>query len=135
MAWIFTDECDSLLFSCLDAVARNEEFPIEDAFFVEPGENEATWHRRPKTCGSCSSTISRDMFMGLLVYCLHFARLDLLDAFWNFGWKHWWKMGMEYKEPTEFQLGPFLLYLPNNRVWFTPGLIALLACLRAHLRG
>lgn len=127
--WIHTDECDSLLFSCLYAVATNKEFPVELAFWDE------LWHRRPEPCGECSSTISRDMFMGLFAYCLHFRRIDILDEISAYGWKHCWKMGIETKAPTEVRIGPVVFHLPNNRVWFTPGLVALLQQLRTHLRG
>jgi hypothetical protein len=81
------------------------------------------------------------MQMGLLVYCLHFRRLDFLDDLWRYGWKNNWKMGIETKPAEEITvpwLSQKLEWYPkirNNRTYYTPGLIVLLAALRAHLRG
>jgi len=136
MAWVLTTECDSLLFSCLDAVGRDEQFDIARARL-----RSGMWLRRPAGCGSCSSTTSRDMQMGLLVYCLHFKRLDILDALWSYGWKHNWRMGIETKPAEEVEvpvLSKLLGWYPRirtNRVYYTPGLIVLLGAIRAHLRG
>lgn len=127
--WVNSDECDSLLFSCLYAIGANTPFPVEEAYW------DGLWHRRPKGAGCCSSTISRDMFMGLLAYCLHFKRLDVLDQLWSDAKRLRGKMGIETKPPTPFTLGPFTVNLPNNRVWWTPGMFALVGQLRAHLLG
>lgn len=113
--WILTDKCDSLLFSCLQAVALEEQFDIDAAFF------NGLWHRRPAKYGKCSSTISRDMFLGLFAYCLHFGRLDILDKLWKSAWSRGWKMGIETKKW-------------NNRVYMTPTMMVLLYQLRRYLR-
>lgn len=122
--WLLTDECDSLLWSCLQAVVLNQPFEVERAYW------DSKWHRKPAIFGDCSSTISRDMFLGLFCYCLHFRRLDILDEIWHYGWAHNWKMGQETKYYEKFGFK-----IPDNRTWFTPGMISLLAQLRAHLRG
>ena len=111
MAWVLTDECDSLLFSCLDAVGRGQPFDI-----CQARVGKGLWLRRPAGCGPCSSTTSRDMQMGLLVYFLHFKRADLLRELADRCMHSFGKMGTETK-PWE------------NRVYYTPGLfVLLLAC-------
>lgn len=106
------------------------EFPLEQAE-VEPGK----WLRRPACCGECSSTTSRDMQMGLLLYSVWFGRSDLLQRLWRYGWRHLWKMGDETR--TEELQMPILgtIRIRNNRTWYTPGLVVLLAACLAHTRG
>ena len=129
----FCNSGDGLLFACLQAVATDREFQIED-YMHEDGQV----FRNPAMAtgvhelGSRESTISRDMFMGLFCYCLHFKRLDILENVWAYGWKHGWKMGTENRRIQVPILGSIL---GDTRVWFTPGLIILLASIIAHLRG
>lgn len=118
----FRNSGDGLLFACLQAVATGRDFAVEE-YIYESGQV----FRNPdmaqgRLLGPRESTISRDMFMGLFCYCLHFHRLDILEKIWSYGWKHFWKMGRENRKL-------------DNRTWFTPGLVQLLAALIAHLRG
>lgn len=89
--WSYPESCDGLLFSSLDAVARGTEIDITAAE-GEPGQ----WFRNPgQACypqGSASD-ISRDMLLGLMVYSVHFHRLDILENLWTYGQDHNWKMG------------------------------------------
>jgi hypothetical protein len=114
--WEATDGgCDSLLWASLSAVAHNREFNVEAA-----RQPDGSWLRRPE--GNCSSTISRDMLIGLMTYGLHFNRLDLMSDLYEYGRANDWKMGKETK--------PF-----ENRTIMTPNLINLLARIVKHLGG
>lgn len=114
------DSCDSILFASLSAIARDREFDIEEA-----RDENGMWHRRPAM--DChlqpnGSTISRDMFVGIFAYILHFRRLDLAQQIWNYGIDHNWKMGIETRDL-------------DNRTIFTPSTIGLLARIIRHLGG
>jgi hypothetical protein len=131
----FRSSGDGLLFACLQAVATDKDFAIEE-YIREDGQvfrNPAMAAGTHKL-GPRESTISRDMFTGLLCYCLHFKRLDILETVWSYGWKHFWKMGQE-NQIIQIPVWKWTLRIRNNRVYFTPGLIILLAALIAHLRG
>lgn len=112
---------DGLLFACLSAVAHGKEFDVEAAM-DEPGH----WYRNPgminRPLQPGESTISRDMFVGLFAYILHFKRLDLAEQIWDWGEAHSWKMGDETK-------------FPETRVYLTPDKISLLAKIIKHLGG
>lgn len=88
----WTDEsCDGLLFSALTAVGRDEPIDIEAAQGA-PGQ----WFRNPgHGCYpvNAASDVSRDMILGLMVYSVHFQRLDLLQDLWSYGQTHRWVMG------------------------------------------
>ena len=112
-------DCDSLLFASLSAVAHNQQFDIEAARAPD-----GQWFRVPvdqfPSLG-CSSTISRDMLMGVMVYALHFKRLDLIQDLGQYGRDHNWKMGTDSKL--------------DNRTFFTPSTIALLYRIEHYLGG
>lgn len=112
---------DGLLFACLSAVALNREFAVELA-----RNPDGQWFRNPGAVlaplEQGHSTISRDMFTGLFMYILHFQRLDLAEQIWEYGEARGWKMG---EETREF----------DNRVYFTPTMISLLARIIHHLGG
>jgi len=115
--FIYTDHCDSLLFSALNAVACNERIDIRDAE-GEPGE----WFRRPaKDCfpDHSKSTISRDMLLGVILYAVHFNEPDILDDLWEYGSSNNWVMGEGLLD----------------RTLFTPTMIAILAEARYKLSG
>ena len=115
--FISTEYCDSLLFSALNAVARNERIDIEDAQ-GEPGQ----WFRRPsKDCfpENSKSTISRDMLLGVILYAVHFSEPDILDDLWEYGEANNWVMGEGV----------------IDRTLFSPTMIALLAEARYKLSG
>lgn len=66
--------------------------------------------------------------MGLLVYFLHFRRADLLAELVHRCMHSFGKMGTETKR-VSVKVGPFSFTVPENRVYYTPGLfILLLAC-------
>jgi len=110
--------CDSLLFSGLYAVggATVNMDAARDA--------EGRWHRRSLNQPPCypegsKSTISRDMFLGLLWYIWEYQRLDLAEALFAYGEAHDWVMG-------EGDI---------SRIYFTPGLQATLAEIIFRLGG
>lgn len=111
---------DGLLFASLSAVAVNREFDVESA-----RDEYGQWYRKPvdvfRTSPN-SSTISRDMFMGLFVYALHFRRLDILQDVARYGRENGWVMGQEDK-------------LFETRVIFTPATRSLLGQIIQHLGG
>jgi hypothetical protein len=118
----FRNSGDGLLFSSLQAVATGKPLDIREYM-----GSDGRVYRNPdmaqgKLPGPKGSTISRDMFMGLFCYCLHFGRADILEKVASYGWRHGWKMGQENRKL-------------DNRTWFTPGLILLLYAILAHLRG
>lgn len=93
--FIYTHECDSLLFSALLASATRSPIEMESAE-LEPGR----FVRRPLDYPSCydevegtGSDISRDMITGVIVYSYFHDRLDLLERIWAYGEQHGWKMG------------------------------------------
>jgi hypothetical protein len=133
----FRSSGDGLLFACLQSVATGRDFDIAEYItaggqvFRNPAMAAGTHKLGPR-----ESTISRDMFMGLFCYCLHFGRADILQKVWSYGWRHGWRMGVENRVVSVPIPGTsWAVRIKDNRTWFTPGLILLLAALRAHLRG
>lgn len=86
--FVFSGECDSILFSCLMAIDPNVKFDIKAAFDSSTG----MWHRRPcsKPCypAHSKSTISRDMFIGILYYAYFKQRLDILEQVISYALSH-----------------------------------------------
>ena len=119
----FGSSGDGLLFACLLAVGQNRPFDVDAAISpdgqVFRNPEFATGNRQ---LGPRESTISRDMFMGLFIYCLHFGRIDILRKVICYGWKHVWKMGTENRKI-------------DTRTVFTPGLILLVYAILFHLTG
>lgn len=116
--FVMSEACDSLLFSGLYGAAGG--VVSIDAARDEKG----AWHRRPLALGECfgdgsKSTISRDMFLGLLWYILEYQRLDLAEELFAYGLEHDWVMGEG----------------DVSRIYFTPGLQATLAELIYKLGG
>lgn len=118
--WAYPKDCDGLLFSALQGVAEDREFDIEAA-----RDPDGAWHRRPLEYGPCYQSgsgeggeISRDMFQGLFIYCLHFQRLDILEGVWTYGYIHNWQMG-----------------IGDSRTVLTPAGIGRLARIIRHLGG
>jgi hypothetical protein len=132
----FRSSGDGLLFACLQSVATGRDFDISEYMhengqvFRNPAMAAGTHKLGPR-----ESTISRDMFVGLFCYCLHFGRADILEKVAAYGWKHNWKMGQENRRFEFTLLGRKFSVLGDNRVWFTPGLILLFYALLASLRG
>lgn len=117
--FVMSGDCDSLLFSSLNAIGRNEEFNIQAAE-IEPGK----WYRNQRKDG-CDSSISRDMLMGVMAYSLYFKRLDIAQDLWHYGEAHNWKMGYTDSGNLEFEA----------RTIMSPGQVALLAQVIHHLGG
>jgi hypothetical protein len=83
--WIKETKCDGLLFNSLYSVAGGKSDP--SLARGEPG----VWYRHwMKDCypKESASTISRDMFMGLLIWLWHNKRKDLLDEIIDYGENH-----------------------------------------------
>lgn len=109
---------DGLLFGCLGAIGFNKQFSVEDA-----RDMDYSWHRNPdRVLNPGYSQISRDMFMGLLFYILHFKRRDLAEQLWAYGKGHGWVMGRTVN------------FLDNSNIW-TPGMVGLLALIIEKLGG
>jgi hypothetical protein len=93
--FVESGECDSLLHTSLYSIA-NPNVNIEAA-----QESRGVWLRRPvdKPCYAngqdlgASSTISRDMLVGLYWHIWYYKRLDLAEGLWAYGSDHTWKMG------------------------------------------
>ena len=115
-------ECDSTLFSglvgCDPKVAVNLEAAIDLT---------GAWTRRPvdaRGCDTCypqhsKSSISRDMFVGVLWYIWHNKRLDLAEDIYAYGEKNSWIMGKG----------------AASRIVFSPGLRSILAEIIYRLGG
>lgn len=124
--FIYTNECDSLLFSALEA-----SVPGLGPINIEAAANPDTpgiWYRRPISTGSCydsdpigGSDISRDMLIGLITYANAHHRLDIVEGLWQYGSTHLWKMGRDHAV--------------DSRTILTPNLIGLLARVIEHLGG
>ncbi len=112
------EHCDSLLFSGLYGVGGGS---MNIAAARDP---EGRWYRRSLNQPSCypegsKSSISRDMFMGLLWYMWEYRRLDLAEDLFAYGESHDWVMG-------EGDI---------SRIYFTPGLQATLAEMITKMGG
>jgi hypothetical protein len=119
--FIYTDKCDSLLFSSLLSAVG---VPGIDVVAAEaaPGR----WWRRPASLPECysvgesRSTISRDMLLGVLWWAWEKKRLDVLDRLFQFGESRDWVMGDDS--------------IQGGHTVFTP-LLPLLARMRHRLGG
>lgn len=90
--FIGSKRCDSLLWTSLVGLDSRVDVAIEAA----RAENDQ-WFRRPgKDCyksGESKSTISRDMFTGLILHGVVHERLDLLQRIWDYAEEHKYIMG------------------------------------------
>lgn len=106
--FIFTDKCDSLLFSSLAATNAKVSFDVTSAE-LNPGQ----WLRRPKAYSECfaagesKSTISRDMLLGLYWYIWSHKRLDLALDLYKYATAHNLVMGQG--DPAATVLSPIML--------------------------
>lgn len=114
--FIYADECDSLLFTSLAAIAL-------DAVDIRAArEDNGRWHRRPaKDCypEHSKSTISRDMLLGVMWYAYYHRDLELVESMWSYGSARSWIMGDGLR----------------SRTLFTPALVSTLAQLIYKLGG
>lgn len=91
--FVYTDRCDSLLFSALLGCATN------DVILSAAQSNNGAWLRRPANYPECfkagqsKSTISRDMLLGVAWYCHVNRRLDLSEQIIKYALRHALKMG------------------------------------------
>lgn len=89
--FIDTHHCDALLFSGLVGCVPGIRIDIEAAF------DGKLWHRRPieKSCfpDHSKSTISRDMFVGLALFCYFNDRSDIATNVVKYALTHWLIMG------------------------------------------
>lgn len=113
--FILHEECDSLLFTGLLSAVQ----PISTDITSAKNENNQ-WFRRPitKPCNSLS-TISRDMFIGLMWYIWRHKQLDLANQIFDYGRDNKWVMGQG----------------DISRTFFTPNMQATLAQLIYKLGG
>lgn len=106
--FIYTDECDSLLFSGLLGCVPNVTVNIDAAF----DKDSQMWRRRPIDLPECypnhsKSTISRDMLLGLAYYAYFNKRLDISEQVINYALTHWGVMGKG--DITRINIMPALL--------------------------
>lgn len=91
--FVYTDECDSLLFSGLLGAAG---VPVT---LTKAEHIQGYWLRRPAdypecfATGASGSTISRDMLLGVMWWAWRVRRADVLQRLWDYGEKHSWRMG------------------------------------------
>ena len=119
------EHCDSLLFSGLLGSVPGVKMDLTAA------RNEAgQWFRRPLdypeclSCGGSSSTISKDMTVGLAWYAYTNKRLDICEEFISYALRHFFVIGTANTIKTK--LGTCLL---------TPGLLATFAEISYRLGG
>lgn len=93
--WTDTDECDALLFNSLRGTA-GVPLAVEQA---EDPEHPGRWYRRPISLPECyasgasTSTISRDMLIGLYWYAWNSGNSRIVADLWNYGASRDWFMG------------------------------------------
>lgn len=91
--WAETDHCDALLWASLRA-ASGVPALVEDAE-ASPGE----WRRRPTSLPECyasggsTSTISRDMLVGVMWWAWTARRADIVREMWEYAVEHGGRMG------------------------------------------
>lgn len=115
-AGFVNDDCDALLFSSLAAVGG---YPVD---LTAARNDDGQWFRTTsKDCypDRSSSSISRDMLLGVIMYAYAARDLDMVERLYAYGDSHNWVMGTG------------LL----NRTLFTPQLIATLAQVIFKLGG
>lgn len=104
--FVEAEKCDSILMSGLTAVGRGERIDLYSA----RGYN-GQWYRRPLTYPECfssggsKSSISRDMFVGIIWYLWRTQDLDGLKAIHQYGEEHDWIMGEGVISRTAFGFG------------------------------
>jgi hypothetical protein len=107
--FVYTDECDSLLWSSLLGCIPGMRVDLRAALRSPQGP----FLRRPVTypecygCGGSKSTISRDMLLGVAWYCWINRDLKLADNVVRYALKHCLKMGDG--DLTRIMISPALL--------------------------
>jgi len=93
--FILSEDCDSLLFTGLYSIVPGIEVDITAA-----RSPSLAWYRRPTVDGSdpcypehSKSSISRDMFVGLLWNIWETKNIDLANEIWQYGSNSQWVMG------------------------------------------
>lgn len=77
--FLFTERCDSLLFSGLYGAVVPGRVNLEEAE-LSPGQ----WTRRPPKYGKCARPLSRDAIRGVLYWSVFNDRPDTLVNLWDF---------------------------------------------------
>lgn len=118
--FIYSDECDSLLFSGLLGSVPGTAVFINAAFDASSGQ----WQRRPLNLPACypdhsKSSISRDMLIGLAWYAYTNNRLDISEQVIRYALAHYFVMGQG----------------PLSRTFMTPGLLSTYAWISYRLGG
>ncbi len=118
--FIYSDECDSLLFTSLVGCVPGTAVYIEAAF----DKRDQQWKRRPIAMPACypdhsKSSISRDMLIGLAWYTYTNDRLDLSEQVIRYALAHYFVMGQG----------------PLSRTFMTPGLLSTYAWISYRLGG
>lgn len=92
--FIYSEECDSLLFTSLLGCVPGTAVYIEAAF----DKRDQQWKRRPVALPACypdhsKSSISRDMLIGLAYYSYYNNRLDISEQVIKYALTHFGFMG------------------------------------------
>lgn len=125
--FITTDHCDTVLFSALAAIGGLGEGNPD--YLLAARDENGQWFRRPaKDClkkGKANSTISRDMFMGIILWATYHERLDILEDIRSYGVKRDWIMGeansvdgatkINFTQNIIYQLENAIVFLGGNR--------------------
>lgn len=92
--WISRKDCDSTLWNGL-ALYSDQDI---DLGLVEYPEDGYIQRRPRKSCypGDSRSTVSNDMFMGLMWGAYGSGNTDLLERIWHYGEHHDWVMGQPW---------------------------------------
>lgn len=121
--FIYTNRCDSLLFSSLTSMGG---LPLNiEAAEAEPGR----WVRRPLSYPECyasggsKSSISQDMLLGLVYWSWRHERSDILKRIWDYCEAH--------RVLSRCKMGEGAA----SRVWMAPALQAMIAQALFKLTG
>lgn len=83
----FRDDCDGLLYRSLATVAGNTHINISEHY------KQPLWYRSPDNDCSHTTTISRDMMIGLFWHFWRFKDVLQAETMLNYAWDHGGKMG------------------------------------------
>lgn len=93
--WVDTDRCDAILWASLRA-SSGVSVNVDVA---QDATRRGRWYRRPVSkpecyaTGASTSTISRDMLLGVMWWAWTARRADVVRDLWSYGERRGWAMG------------------------------------------